>query len=109
MQHPKSLFLEDLLGSKIVTAEGKTIGHVVDIRITHGREYIVTALVFGQHGWLYRWHVLHSLAEKFGLRIEPNTIPWDVVERFECCTVTLKPGYEPKRKGRWAHPHLRHK
>jgi len=98
MQQPKTLFIEDLLGSKIVTSEGRKIGHVVDIQITPGQEHMVTALVFGQHGWLYRWHVLYPFAEKFGLRIEPNTVPWDAVERFEAFTLTLKPGCEPTHK-----------
>lgn len=98
MQHTQTILIADLLGSRIVTSEGKKIGHVVDIQITSGREHVATALVFGQHGWLYRWHVLHPFARKFGLGFEPDTIPWDAVERFERFTVTLKPGREPGRK-----------
>jgi sporulation protein YlmC with PRC-barrel domain len=88
----KTLLIGDLLGSKIVTSEGKKIGHVVDIQITLGQEHKVTALVYGRHGWLFRWHVLRPFAEQFGLRFEPDTIPWDAVNRFERLTVTLKPG-----------------
>ena len=34
--------IEDLVGSKIVTAEGKRVGHVVDIQITLGPEHEVS-------------------------------------------------------------------
>lgn len=93
----KTLYIGDLLGSKIVTSEGKKIGHVVDIEITPDQEHKVTVLVYGRHGWLFRWHVLHPFAEKFGLRFEPDSVPWDAVDRFEHLTITLKPGREPKR------------
>ena len=96
---PRILSIGDLLGSKIVTSDGKRIGHVVDMEITPGREQKVTALVYGKHGWLYRWHVLHPFAEKFGLRIEPDKIPWDDVKEFEHLTVKLKQGREPPHKG----------
>lgn len=98
MQHSKTLFIGDVLGSKIVTAEGRRIGHVVDIECTPGREQTVAALVFGKHGWLYRWRVVHPFTEKPGLRIEPDTLPWDAVESFEHFTVKLKPGREPPGK-----------
>jgi len=99
-QSTKVLSIGDLLGSKIVTSDGKKIGHVVDIEITPGREQKVTALIYGKHGWLYRWHVLHPFAEKFGLRVDPDKVPWEAVERFEHLTVKLKPGREPQRKGK---------
>jgi sporulation protein YlmC with PRC-barrel domain len=92
----KTLYIGDLLSSKIVTSEGEKIGHVVDLEITPDQEHKVTALVYGWNGWLFRWHVLHPFAEKFGLRFKPNTVPWDAVDRFEHLTITLKPGREPK-------------
>lgn len=98
MPHRKTLFIGDVLSSKIVTAQGRRIGHVVDIECTPGRTQRVTALVFGKYGWLYRWHVPHPFAKKLGLRIEPDTLPWDAVESFEHLTVKLKPGREPQRK-----------
>jgi len=87
-----TMYIEDLVGSRIITAEGKKIGRVVDVQVTPDPEHVVTALVFGRYGWLYRFHVLQPFAETFGLRHEPRTIPWDAVKRFEHFTVTLKPG-----------------
>jgi len=100
-QHPQqaqttTISIADLIGSKIVTAGGKRIGHVVDIEVTSGPEYEVTGLVFGRYAWLYRFDVLYPFARVFGLDVEPDTIAWDAVERFERLVVTLKPGHEPK-------------
>ena len=90
--------MADLIGSKIVTADGKKIGHVVDIEVTRGPEYEVTGLVFGRYAWLYRFDVLYPFARAFGLDVEPDTIPWHAVERFEQFTVILKPGREHEIK-----------
>src|SRR5437763_129324 len=90
MQSKRTIFIGDLLGCKILTAEGRHIGHVVDIQLTRGNEHKATSLVYGVHGWLYRWHVLASFANKFGLRFEPDTIPWNAVDRFENLTVIIK-------------------
>jgi len=89
-----TISIADLIGSKIVTAEGKKIGHVVDIEVTHGPVYEVTGLVFGRYAWLYRFDVLYPFAKAFGLDVEPDTIPWHAVEHFEQFTVILKPGHE---------------
>jgi sporulation protein YlmC with PRC-barrel domain len=87
-----SISIEDLVGSKIVTSEGKEIGRVVDVQVSPGPKYKVVALVFGRYGWLYRFHVLQPFVKTFGLRHEPRTVPWDAVKCFEHFTVTLKPG-----------------
>jgi sporulation protein YlmC with PRC-barrel domain len=100
-QHPTSIIsVADLIGSKIVTAEGKRVGHVVDIEVTHGPIYEVTRLVFGRYAWLYRFDVLYPFAKAFGLDVEPDTVPWHAVERFEHFIVTLKPGHKSKIQDR---------
>ena len=94
MQSKRTIFIGDLLGSKILTADGIHIGHVVDIQLTRSDEHKATALVYGAHGWLYRWHVLVvPFASRFGLSFEPDTIPWNAVDRFEYLTIILKRGY----------------
>ena len=98
MQSKRMIFIGDLLGSGILTADGRHIGHVVDIQLTRGSEHKATTLVYGAHGWLYRWHVLAAFASKFGLRFEPDTIPWNAVDRFENLAIILKRGYEPEPK-----------
>lgn len=91
-QPGSTFFMEDLIGSKIVTAEGQEIGHVVDALISEGPEYCVTHLLYGRSGWLYRLHVFEPITQKFGLHVPSHVIPWEAVERFERFTVTLKSG-----------------
>lgn len=91
--------MEELLGSRIVTSEGKRIGHVIEIQVTRGPVYKVVELLFGRYAWLYHLHILHPLAQAFGWRAEPEHIPWEAVERVEHSTVTLKPGYDTRQQG----------
>lgn len=86
--------IEDLIGSKIITADGRRLGKVVDIHITREREPEVIALVYGQSGWLYRLGVLVPFSRLFGLPFTPHTVAWKDVATFEHLTVKLKPGYE---------------
>ena len=98
---PRRISLADLVGSKIVTAEGKYVGHVVDAHLVPNRSYRVTELVYGTRAWLARLDVLGVLA---GLvrptteRHAPHAIPWEAVDRYERFVVYLKPGYEPDAK-----------
>ena len=93
-QVTSTISIADLIGSKIVTAEGKKIGHVVDIEVTRGPVYEVTGLVFGRYAWLYRFDVLYPFVKAFGLDVEPDRIPWHAVERLEHLSVILKAGHE---------------
>lgn len=98
MSQQRILRIADLLGSKILTADGRHIGHVVDIELIRDKKPRAKALVYGRHGWLYRWHVLEPFTSKFGQHFEPDTIPWQAVERFENLTIVLKRGYEPEKQ-----------
>lgn len=86
------LFLGDLLGCKIVTAEGKVLGHVLDIQLTSGPEYKVTALMFSRRGLFHRLHVLNPFHRERAKPVTPDTIPWEAVASFERPVVKLKPG-----------------
>ena len=86
------LYIGNILDKKIVTAEGKTIGHVADIQLSPGPEYIVVALIFGRRGWLFRLHVLNPFASVEKRPREPKTVPWDAIDRIERGAVILKPG-----------------
>ena len=95
MSHRRtSMFIADLIGSKIVTAEGKRIGRVVDIQISTDPEHEVFALIFGEYAWLYRFHVLRPFARTFGLHHQPQIVPWSAIDRFDRFVVTLKAGQE---------------
>lgn len=92
---PTTICIADLVGSKIVTAEGKTIGRVIELRVTPGPEYRVTAIECGLGGWLHRLHVLRRVAVLLPRQGAPRVIPWEDVARYERFVVTLKPGREP--------------
>ena len=92
-----TLRLEDLLDKKIVTADGKLIGHVFDIQLSRDGEYRVTALMYGQKSLLYRLHVYQPVARAFRLQQPPKTIPWEAVEQVERSAVRLKAGMDVSR------------
>ena|SRR5947209_19583773 len=87
--------LENLLNRKIVTADGKVIGHVFDIQLSRDGQYRVTALMYGQKSLLYRLHVYEPVARTFHLKQQPKTIPWEAVDRFDHTAVRLKQGFDP--------------
>jgi hypothetical protein len=92
----RTVRIADLLGRKIVTADGRTVGHVVDVRVTRGPRYRVTALEFGAAGLLDRFHVLGALWTPGGGKSRSQAISWDDVDRFDGSTFTLKAGRAPR-------------
>jgi poly(hydroxyalkanoate) depolymerase family esterase len=102
-----TLTIEDLVGSKVVTAEGKQVGRVIEVQVTPGPEYRVIALEVGLSAWLARLHLLGRLGALRGTDIKPRTVSWDDVDRYERFTVILKPGRElresttPARRGQF--------
>lgn len=87
------VYIGDLLKCKIVTAEGKRIGHLADLQLSEGPKYQVVALFFGRRGWLYRLHVLNPFTFKEHHHHKPYKVPWEAVDRIERHTIHLKPGY----------------
>jgi sporulation protein YlmC with PRC-barrel domain len=89
--------LEELLYQKIITADGRMIGHVFDIQLSRDGEYRVTALMYGQKSLLFRLHTYELFNRVFHFNQKPNTIPWEAVEHFDHAAIYLKSGYEPKK------------
>src|SRR5437764_5816137 len=102
-----TLTIEDLVGSKVVTAEVKQVGRVIEVQVTPGPEYRVIGLDVGLTGWLARLHLLGRLVALRGTDVKPRTASWDDVDRYERFTVILKPGRElresttPARRGQF--------
>lgn len=90
---PATLCIEDLIGSRVVTAAGERLGPVVDVVVTPAPEYRVSGLELGRYGWLDRFALLRPLAHVLGPRAEPRIVPWEAVDRFEGGTLTLKSGH----------------
>ena len=89
--------LEELLFKKIITANGKMLGHVFDIQLSRDGEHRVTALMYGQKSLLFRLHMYEPLARAFRFNQKPKTIPWEVVENVDHAAIHLKSGYKPKK------------
>lgn len=93
MNHPQSpCSISNLLGHKIVTAEGKRIGHVADIVLTQEAPYRVTGFLYGESGWEHRLHLLNPFSKVDHSQTEPDALSWDDVERIERSTIVLKQG-----------------
>jgi sporulation protein YlmC with PRC-barrel domain len=89
--------LEELLYKKIITSDGKKIGHVFDIQISREGEFRVTKLMYGQKSLLFRLHAYEMLARVFHFKQKPKTIPWEAVENIDHTAVHLKSSYIPQR------------
>ena len=94
-RRPKNItarYLSELLNKKIVTASGKTMGHVFDIELSQDGTFRVTALMYGETALLYRLHILEPVARAFHLKQKPKTIPWKAIDTFDHAVVRLKSG-----------------
>jgi sporulation protein YlmC with PRC-barrel domain len=79
----RSFFIAaDLIGRRVVAANGRELGHVIDLELQHGRGgFRVAALELGRYGWLDRLHILRPLARRIGGAAKPKLIDWRSVER----------------------------
>lgn len=84
-------YISNLLNHKIVTAEGKRIGHVADVVLTPEAPHKVTGLLYGESGWQYRLHMLNPFSKVEHSPTQSNVISWENVERVERSTIVLKP------------------
>lgn len=97
MPEIRHLLIEDLIGSKIVSADGRQVGHVVEVRVSPGPVHRILSLLYGRYGWLSRLHMHRSARNTLGLHVVPHEVPWEAVDRFERFTVWLKPDWDARR------------
>ena len=86
-------YISKLLGHKIVTAEGKRIGHVADVVLTQKAPYRVTGFLYGESGVEHRLHLLNPFTRVEHSQTKSDTLSWDDVERIEGNMIILKEGY----------------
>jgi sporulation protein YlmC with PRC-barrel domain len=89
--------LEELLYKKILTSDGKLIGHVFDIQISRDGEFRITALMYGEKSLIFRLHAYEPFARVFRFNQKPKTIPWEDVENIDHEAIHLKTGYKAKK------------
>jgi hypothetical protein len=88
---PRVIHIEDLIDSRAVTADGRRLGHIVDVLVSADGQYRVLALELGRYGWLDRLDMLRPLARYLGGRPQPRIVPWEDVRSFERFTVCVEP------------------
>jgi hypothetical protein len=87
---PRRLNVGDIVGSLVVTANGRRLGPVVELVAEPGRRYVVTHLEIGRSAWFARYDLMHGpLRSLLGSR-RGRRIPWADVAEFDGTRVTLK-------------------
>jgi len=67
---PRVIRLEDLLGSRVVAANGRPVGHIEEVRAERrGAEHQIVAFVLGTGGLFERWSLTANLSRKGRKRI----------------------------------------
>lgn len=85
----------DLVSSRVIDEDGRSLGKVVDLRVSADGRYEVLGLLVGSSGWLDRLN-LGRLFHSVNIR-EPDHIPWSRVDRVERAKIYL--GRGGKRSG----------
>ena len=80
-----------LIGARVVDSSGKGLGHVIDMEVDPLRDFRVTALELGRHGWIDRLRAVRPLAHD-RLGKPPRLVAWSDVDRFEDGRFICKPG-----------------
>jgi sporulation protein YlmC with PRC-barrel domain len=94
----RTLEIEDLVGGRVVDAEGRDQGRVVDVLMTGLPRPEVVALALGPSAWLSRLE-LGSPLHRLLARTRVKVVPWRHVAAVEGrTTIRLKPGWEAEAR-----------
>ncbi len=92
--------VHDLVGTRVVTADDRMLGRVVDLEIAHDHGFSIVALEVGRFGLLDRIGILRVLSPGLARDRPPRTVPWSSVERLHGGVVRLRAGApEPTEVG----------
>ena len=80
-----------LIGAKVVDADGKMLGHVIDMELDPGRDFRVSGVELGRHGWIDRLRALRPLAHD-RLTKPPRIVAWADIDHYEDGKLLCKPG-----------------
>ena len=71
-----------LIGARVVDSGGKMLGHVIDLEIDPERNFAVSAVELGRHGWLDRFRAVRPLAhDRLGGKL--RVVAWPDIERYD--------------------------
>jgi hypothetical protein len=80
-----------LIGAHVLDSEGKSMGHVIDMEVDPERNFRVSAIELGRHGWIDRVRALRPLAHD-RLSAPPRIIAWADIDHYENGRLICKPG-----------------
>src|SRR5829696_4941444 len=81
-----------LVGARVMR-DGETLGHVIDLEVDPERDFRVSALELGRHGWLDRLHLTRPLTRARS-QTPIRLVDWRDVDRIENGRVICRPGTE---------------
>jgi hypothetical protein len=89
----KLLAARQLIGARVVSSDGKTLGHVIDLEVDPERDFRVSAVELGRFGWLDRFRAVRPLAhDRLGGTL--RVVAWSDIERYERGRLICRPGTE---------------
>ncbi|MEA2645942.1 MAG: hypothetical protein QOE92_1025 [Chloroflexota bacterium] len=86
---PRTVRIADLVGSRIIDADGHSIGRVIDLAVTDGPPYRLTEILSGPWEWLDRLEVLGVLSRHLRGHPDARHVPWEDVKSFDGRVVRL--------------------
>jgi sporulation protein YlmC with PRC-barrel domain len=89
------VWVSDLMGTPVIDADGREIGHVVELRIGR-RHHRVNAILTGSYGWLGRLGI-RTLVHQLGWWGRHEEVPWERVEEVRYDRITVQPQRESAR------------
>jgi sporulation protein YlmC with PRC-barrel domain len=91
MSDPQTRRVADLIGSRVIDADGATLGRVVDLAATTGDGHRLLALEIGVSAWLDRLN-LSTLTKRHRFPSSRRRIAWAQIDRIDGFRIHLKPG-----------------
>lgn len=83
------VWVSDLIGTQVIDAGGREVGHVVELRIGR-RHHRVNAILTGSYGWLGRLGI-RTLVHRLGWRGRQEEVLWENVEEVRHDRITVRP------------------
>lgn len=80
-----------LIGARVMSSDGKGLGHVVDLEVDPQKKFEVSGVELGRFGWIDRLRLVRPIAHARTSR-PIRTIAWSDVDRLENGRLICRPG-----------------
>jgi sporulation protein YlmC with PRC-barrel domain len=88
----RTVFLSEIVGSRVVDSEGRSIGKVTDLEVAPRRGYEIVGLVVGPSTFVSRITAGESIEHPVTRSLESRErfVDWSAVERFSEKEIVVK-------------------